>query len=116
MDIQHPKICNTFIIGILSFITPHVLLECQSPPLRKLYGFGFIDKLKSIFSGNVFHGGCRYKAVKSAYHRSFNEIQVVKVELESLQQEVTNFQSLYQIIISKLHITHIKYIMQKSCR
>ena len=43
-----------------------------------------------------FHGGRRYKAVKSAYHRSFNEIQLVKVELENLQQEVTNFQSLYQ--------------------
>lgn len=116
MEIQYPKICNTFIIGILSFMTPHVLLECLLPPLRKLYGSGFIGKLKSIFLVINFHGGRRYKAVKSAYHRSFNEIQLVKVELENLQQEVTNFQSLYQITISKLHITHTKYITQKSCR
>lgn len=90
--------------------------ECELPPLRNYTALGLSISSKVCILVINFHGGRRYKAVKSAYHRSFNEIQLVKVELESLQQEVTNFKSLYQITISKLHITHTKYTTQKSCR
>lgn len=82
------------------------------PFLKKYIILGLSLNSKVYLWVTNFHGGHRYKVVKSVYHKSFNEIQLVKVELESLQQEVTNFQSLHQITIWNPILSHTKHIMQ----